>query len=239
MCLVLTLSYCNAFYIKAYTPDTPYLQTELPAQKIIKIIDISVEEAVNTKSASMPTMPAMTVYETNSAVQNAETKNENEITIEITPSTESTTQTEDPDDTDSDDQSDAASTATLASYIIIAQTFKERGRYSGPMGIETYYDLPMEKIVMSMQQLGYTPDKGYYPWIRADGIKMYGAYVMVAADLNKYPRGTIVDCTFGPAIVCDTGDFVHNGSGVTLDIATTWCSQPIPNPDASSPPSVE
>ena len=36
-------------------------------------------------------------------------------------------------------------------------------------------------------------------------MKMLGDYVIVAADLNKYPRGSIVDTSLGQGIVCDTG----------------------------------
>ena len=50
---------------------------------------------------------------------------------------------------------------------------------------------------------------------------MYGDYVMVAADLRIRPRGTILDCSLGKAIVCDTGNFVRTNS-CQLDIATAW-----------------
>lgn len=30
-------------------------------------------------------------------------------------------------------------------------------------------------------------------WVRMDGAKMLGDYIMVAADLNKHPRGSIVE----------------------------------------------
>ena len=88
----------------------------------------------------------------------------------------------------------------------------------GPNGKETYYNLNMQGVVARMHRLGYT---GNY-WIRQDGVKMFGDYVMVAANLKKFPRGSIVDTSLGKGIVVDTGGFVYNGSGVVFDIAVNW-----------------
>lgn len=54
-----------------------------------------------------------------------------------------------------------------------------------------------------------------------DGAKMLGDYIMVAADLNKHPRGSIVETSLGQGIVCDTGSFTYT-SDTQLDIATNW-----------------
>ena len=88
----------------------------------------------------------------------------------------------------------------------------------GPNGKESYYNLPMYGVVKIMRGLGYD----YQYWVRSDGAKMYGDYVMIAADLNKYKKGTILETSLGTGIVCDTGDFTTNGSGVVFDIATSW-----------------
>ncbi len=58
-------------------------------------------------------------------------------------------------------------------------------------------------------------------WVREDGVKMLGDYVMVAAHLGLHPRGSIVDSSLGKAIVCDTGGFAHSNPN-QLDIATAW-----------------
>ena len=92
------------------------------------------------------------------------------------------------------------------------------GIFFGPNGKETYYNLNMKEVVARMHRLGYSGDY----WIREDGVKMFGDYVMVAANLRKFPRGTIVDTSLGKGIVCDTGGFVYNGSGVVFDIAVQW-----------------
>jgi 3D (Asp-Asp-Asp) domain-containing protein len=67
-------------------------------------------------------------------------------------------------------------------------------------------------------------DLGYYYdyWVRSDGTKMFGNWVMIAADLSVYPKGSLVETSLGTGIVVDTGDFVTNGSGVSFDIAVTW-----------------
>lgn len=91
------------------------------------------------------------------------------------------------------------------------------GINNGPSGKETYYNLNMSRIVSAMKKLGVNSEY----WVRNDGVKMYGDYIMCAADLSVYPRGTIVETSLGTGIVCDTGAFVKN-SNIALDIATAW-----------------
>ncbi|EOS59938.1 hypothetical protein C815_01961 [Firmicutes bacterium M10-2] len=91
------------------------------------------------------------------------------------------------------------------------------GVNQGPSGKETYYNLPMEGVVSIMRSMGNNDPY----WIREDGAKMLGDYVMVAAHLNIRPRGTIVETSLGKGIVCDTGGFA-SGNPTQLDIATTW-----------------
>lgn len=93
-----------------------------------------------------------------------------------------------------------------------------KGVNYGPSGKETYYNLPMNGVVSIMRGIGNT-DKY---WVRSDGCKMLGKYIMVAADLRKHPRGSIIQTSLGEAIVADTGTFTTNGSGVSVDIATAW-----------------
>lgn len=92
---------------------------------------------------------------------------------------------------------------------------KINGVVNGPSGKETFYNLDMSRIVSIMGT-----DYGSY-WIREDGCKMLGEYVMVAADLKIRPRGTIVETSLGTGIVVDTGDFTYSNP-YQLDIATTW-----------------
>ena len=58
-------------------------------------------------------------------------------------------------------------------------------------------------------------------WVRGDGCKMLGNYIMVAANLSVHPRGSLVETSLGTGIVCDTGGFAA-GNANQLDIATSW-----------------
>ena len=91
------------------------------------------------------------------------------------------------------------------------------GRIDGPSGQETYYNLNMKQVVKNMHDMGF---EGEY-WVRDDGAKMFGDYVMVAADLEVHPRGSLVETSLGTGIVCDTGDFIKDDP-TQLDIATSW-----------------
>lgn len=80
--------------------------------------------------------------------------------------------------------------------------------------LETYYNLDMSGVVDWMHSLGY---EGEY-WVRSDGVKMFGDYVMVAADYDWMPKGSILETSLGLAMVCDTGE----GGWFWTDIATCW-----------------
>lgn len=80
--------------------------------------------------------------------------------------------------------------------------------------LETYYNLDMSGVVDWMHDLGYEGDY----WVRDDGVKMFGDYVMVAAEYDQYPKGSIVDTSLGTGMVCDTGE----GGWNWFDIAVDW-----------------
>lgn len=91
------------------------------------------------------------------------------------------------------------------------------GVNNGPSGRETYYNLPMEGVVEIMRAMGNTDPY----WVREDGVKMLGDYVMVAAHLPTRPRGSYVKTSLGMGIVCDTGTFALKDH-YQLDIAVNW-----------------
>ncbi len=94
------------------------------------------------------------------------------------------------------------------------------GVYYGPSGKETYYNLNMSGVVSVMRNMGF--DEENYPyWVREDGCKMLGNYIMVAADLSVRKRGTLVETSLGTALVCDTGSFAASNHN-QIDIATNW-----------------
>ena len=85
---------------------------------------------------------------------------------------------------------------------------------------ETYYNLNMSGVVEIMRNKGFS-SKEYPYWVRADGVKMLGPYIMIAANLNRVPRGKIVQTSLGTAIVADTGSFVRTNPD-QYDIAVSW-----------------
>jgi hypothetical protein len=94
---------------------------------------------------------------------------------------------------------------------------ESNGTISGPSGKETYYNLPMGGVVSIMRGMG---NRDTY-WVRSDGCKMLGYYIMVAANFSRHPEGSIVKCSRGYAIVCDTGTFARANPD-QLDIAVDW-----------------
>ena len=82
---------------------------------------------------------------------------------------------------------------------------------------ETYYNLDMSGCVNIMRGMGNTDEY----WVREDGVKMLGSYVMCAANLNIHPRGSLVETSLGTAIVVDTGGFADSDP-YQVDIAVTW-----------------
>lgn len=82
---------------------------------------------------------------------------------------------------------------------------------------ETYYNLPMQGVcnILDREEI-----EGYY-WVRDDGCKMWGEYIMVGASFELFNRGDIVHTSLGKAMVCDTGTFAIDNP-YQFDIATTW-----------------
>lgn len=92
------------------------------------------------------------------------------------------------------------------------------GAVYGPSGgKEVYYNMNMSQVVANLKSAGYEGDY----WVRDDGIKMFGSYVMVAACYSVHPYGSFVETTLGTAIVCDTGTFAYSYPQM-LDVAVTW-----------------
>jgi hypothetical protein len=94
------------------------------------------------------------------------------------------------------------------------------GVFKGPSGRETYYNLKMDDVIETMRRKGFS-EKKYPYWVRDDGVRMLGNYVIVAANLKIRPKGTIIETSLGTAIVCDTGGFVKKYPK-GLDIAVNW-----------------
>ena len=105
---------------------------------------------------------------------------------------------------------------TVATHASVLS--KSKGTNNGPSGKETYYNLNMSRVVSAMGRFGYS-SSDY--WVRADGVKMLGNYVMVAASYKTHPKGSLVPTSLGTGIVCDTGGFATSNP-TQIDIATNW-----------------
>lgn len=82
---------------------------------------------------------------------------------------------------------------------------------------ETYYNLPMQGVVAIARKHGIG---GEY-WVRDDGAKMLGEYIMLATNNEVYPIGTLVPCSLGMGISLDTGSFAERNP-YQVDIAVSW-----------------
>ena len=129
------------------------------------------------------------------------------------------------------EESDYSSTETDSGYAWDGPVLNAYvGTVTGPSGKETYYNLDMSGIVSSIQNHTWlwndiAPEyrdnvTGEY-WIRDDGVKMLGDYIMVAANLDVHPRGTLVETSLGIGVVVDTGGFA-GFNAQQLDIAVNW-----------------
>ena len=95
-----------------------------------------------------------------------------------------------------------------------------KGVHYGPSGKETYYNLNMGGCVSAMRGLGYSESE-YPVWTDSRNVKYFGDYIMVAADLNTRPKGTLVETSLGTGIVVDTGGFAASNP-TQIDIACNW-----------------
>lgn len=112
---------------------------------------------------------------------------------------------------------ESSQTTSSASSNSGAHLTAYAGVFNGPSGLETYYNLDMSGVIANMHALGFSGDY----WVRDDGVKMFGNYVIVAADLSIRPRGSLVETSLGTGIVCDTGSFIYYNP-YQLDIAVAW-----------------
>ncbi|MBR2803303.1 G5 domain-containing protein [Candidatus Saccharibacteria bacterium] len=79
---------------------------------------------------------------------------------------------------------------------------------------ETFYDLPMSGVMGMCGGGSYS--------VREDGVKVdQDGYVLVAANLSRYPRCSIVETSVGLGKVYDTGGFAASNPE-QFDIATDW-----------------
>ncbi|MBQ1809797.1 MAG: hypothetical protein II016_01545 [Erysipelotrichaceae bacterium] len=96
---------------------------------------------------------------------------------------------------------------------------KSAGVINGPSGKESYYNLNMSGVIAIAKNAGIEGDY----WIREDGVKMYGSYIMCACDDTgtAHSRFDIVQTSLGTGICLDTGSFKYENPW-QIDIAVDW-----------------
>ena len=107
---------------------------------------------------------------------------------------------------------------TETSYVASSGCLTSLGGVNNYNGqLETWYNLPMEGVIAQAQNFGIY---GEY-WIREDGVKMYGDYVILACNRDVHPMGSIVETSLGTGISLDTGAFAASNPN-QVDIAVSW-----------------
>jgi len=102
---------------------------------------------------------------------------------------------------------------TILTAVAILTATKGVNNYNGHL--EKYYDLPMQRVVKRAQDMGIPCEY----WIREDGVKMFGPWVICAAhpSVTRYTR---IDTSLGPGIVLDYHTVYADKT--LIDIATNW-----------------
>ena len=84
---------------------------------------------------------------------------------------------------------------------------------------ETYYNLRMTGVMRLLDDMGIP--HGEY-WVRDDGAKMLGDYIMLATDTNRIPKGTIWETSLGTGMIVDHCSGSESYPGVWIDVAVNW-----------------
>ena len=178
-----------------------------------------------TTKKVVPTTTKLSVQPTTKVQATTKVQSTTKVAVTQTAKPVETTKTTNPTSTVKPLKEGTVVNPKLKSSEIVLEEYKWSGKklnsydgtVAGPNGKETYYNLNMSGVVKIMRNLGYN----YEYWVRNDGVKMYGPFIMVAANLNLRPRGSIIKTSLGWGLVCDTGDFAKTNP-TQLDIAVSW-----------------
>lgn len=106
--------------------------------------------------------------------------------------------------------SSAKTSSGSSNYVSNGSGLTRSGGVNYHNGVkETYYNMNMSGVIANAKRMGISGDY----WVRGDGVKMYGDYVIVA---SQQPKGTKVSTSLGNGLVLD-----YCPAG-TQDIATSW-----------------
>ena len=176
------------------------------------VITEKVEVETDTETTTEVTTENLTTQSISEAVTAEEIMTEEETTEVITEEPSEEIQAKVLEVSTEEDQPKASNESTL--------TPSKGVNYNSTGYKETYYNLSMDGVIDIMRNCGF--DESTYPyWVREDGVKMLGDYVMVAANLDRHPRGSLIHTSLGLGIVCDTGSFAIDNPS-QIDIAVDW-----------------
>lgn len=201
-------------FLVVYIVFMSLMISNMVAPKSEKGFSVSQEEPIITTAVTKESTKQSTTTTTTTTM--VTTKTTESITTTITTTTEPAYSLEPETEPEQGNHIDEIEAPAWDGEVLNAGN----GLIQGPSGTETYYNLPMQGVVALMREMGF--DEANYPyWEREDGVKMFGPYVMCAANLEIRPKGTIIQSSLGMAIVCDTGGFVE-WDPERLDIAVNW-----------------
>ena len=103
----------------------------------------------------------------------------------------------------------------LIGVLLTVMLTARMGVYRNPVTgyTETWYNLPMQNVINRAAAQGIVGDY----WERADHMKMYGKYIILAAH-ESIPIGTVIETSRGTGIVLDRTQADKD----VIDIAVTW-----------------
>ena len=102
----------------------------------------------------------------------------------------------------------------ISKLLIVAVLTAGLGKVTYQGHTETWYNLNMNNVVQRAQSMGIPCDY----WVRDDGVKMFGPWVIVAAHPSKI-RYTRVQTSLGEGIILDVHEMPDEE---LIDIATEW-----------------
>lgn len=191
-------------------------RTILVALLIVAVIQLSYHVKEDYHTDEFPTVESTTTIQTTTVETTTELSTE--IKIDLETHNQRKLKSQDEDTTEEKIHAEVVSYDTYSNESVLTPIGGVN--YNADGYLETYYNLNMSGVISIMRKQGFNSDKYPY-WIRNDGVKMLGKYVMVAADLNIHPRGSKVHTSLGEGLVCDTGEFTETNS-YQFDIAVDW-----------------
>ena len=163
------------------------------------------------------TLPSASAVSNNSNTNDTNTNtntNTNTDTNNVQAQETSSNEVSEQADTNTQVSNQTAQSSSYNGQVLSASAGRITNSYGNS---ETYYNLPENVVVANANAQGIS---GSY-WVREDGVKMFGDYVIVAANRSLYPYGSTMNTSLGTGVSLDTGTFTYSNPN-QLDIAVNW-----------------